>query len=93
MLESSQTFDQERLTAWLVSVKLSFNKRGSKVTGGWNTEKMIRMLNLGSDVTKSFEYLLATGNLHSKTGTDPQEPDPSACCSFKCSLLNKPWFP
>ncbi|XP_037533679.1 DNA-directed RNA polymerase I subunit RPA2 [Nematolebias whitei] len=61
-------FLKERLTAWLVSVKLSFNKRGSKVTGSWSTENMIRMLNLGSDVTKSFEYLLATGNLHSKTG-------------------------
>uniref|UniRef100_A0A669CJU9 DNA-directed RNA polymerase subunit beta n=1 Tax=Oreochromis niloticus TaxID=8128 RepID=A0A669CJU9_ORENI len=61
-------FLKERLTAWLVSVKLSFDKRGSKVTGGWSSEMMIKMLNMGTDLTRSFEYLLATGNLQSKTG-------------------------
>uniref|UniRef100_A0A3Q3GCL8 DNA-directed RNA polymerase subunit beta n=1 Tax=Kryptolebias marmoratus TaxID=37003 RepID=A0A3Q3GCL8_KRYMA len=61
-------FLKERLTAWLVSVKLSFDKRGSKLSGGWSTENVIKMLNTGSDMSKAFEYLLATGNLHSKTG-------------------------
>lgn len=56
-----------------MSVKLAFNKR-LKSSSGWSTEKMIKMLNLGSDVTKPFEYLLATGNLHSKTGTDSTSP-------------------
>lgn len=65
---TTQTFLQERLTAWLVSVKLSFDKRGSKVTGGWSSEMMIKMLNMGTDLTRPFEYLLATGNLQSKTG-------------------------
>uniref|UniRef100_A0A1A8I9F1 DNA-directed RNA polymerase subunit beta n=1 Tax=Nothobranchius kuhntae TaxID=321403 RepID=A0A1A8I9F1_NOTKU len=61
-------FLKERLTAWLVSVKLSFDKRGSKLSGAWTTESVMKMLNMGSDLTKPFEYLLATGNLHSKTG-------------------------
>ncbi|KAM4591755.1 DNA-directed RNA polymerase I subunit RPA2 [Odontesthes bonariensis] len=61
-------FLKERLTAWLVTVKLSLDKRGSKLTAGWSTENVIKMLDMGSDVTKPFEYLLATGNLHSKTG-------------------------
>lgn len=61
-------FLKERLTAWLVSVKLSFDKRGSKLTGGLSSENVMKMFNMGADVTKPFEYLLATGNLHSKTG-------------------------
>uniref|UniRef100_A0A3Q2Q067 DNA-directed RNA polymerase subunit beta n=1 Tax=Fundulus heteroclitus TaxID=8078 RepID=A0A3Q2Q067_FUNHE len=61
-------FLKEKLTTWLTSVKLSFDKRGSRLSGGWSPENVIKMLNMGSDLTKPFEYLLATGNLHSKTG-------------------------
>ncbi|XP_027863285.1 DNA-directed RNA polymerase I subunit RPA2 isoform X1 [Xiphophorus couchianus] len=61
-------FLKERLTAWLTSVKLSFDKRGSKLTGELSTENVMKLLTMGSDLTKPFEYLLATGNLHSKTG-------------------------
>ncbi len=56
------------MAAWLVSVKLSFDKRGSRLSGGWTAENLIKIFNTGTDVTKPFEYLLATGNLHSKTG-------------------------
>lgn len=51
------------------SVKLSFEKRGSRLKGGWTPENVIKIFNMGSDLTKPFEYLLATGNLASKTGT------------------------
>ncbi|XP_019951325.1 DNA-directed RNA polymerase I subunit RPA2 [Paralichthys olivaceus] len=61
-------FLKERVAAWLVSVKLAFDKRGSRLSGGWNAENMIKLFNMGGDVTKPFEYLLATGNLNSKTG-------------------------
>ncbi|CAN9500061.1 unnamed protein product [Ophioblennius macclurei] len=61
-------FLKERMTAWLVSVKLSIDKRGSKLVSGWGVDNMMRILNTGSDLTKAFEYLLATGNLNSKTG-------------------------
>uniref|UniRef100_A0A4W6D2E0 DNA-directed RNA polymerase n=1 Tax=Lates calcarifer TaxID=8187 RepID=A0A4W6D2E0_LATCA len=61
-------FLKERLAAWLVSVKLSFDKRGSRLSAGLSPENMMKIFNMGSDVTKSFEYLLATGNLNSKTG-------------------------
>lgn len=56
------------MTSWLVSVKLAFNKRASRLNGGWTPENMMKLFNLGTDVTRSFEYLLATGNVTSKTG-------------------------
>lgn len=59
---------QERMAAWLVSVKMSFDKRGNRLSGGWSAENMMKLFNMGTDLTKSFEYLLATGNLNSKTG-------------------------
>ncbi|XP_061894629.1 DNA-directed RNA polymerase I subunit RPA2 isoform X2 [Entelurus aequoreus] len=61
-------FLKERMLAWLVSVQLSFQKRASRMSGDWSADKVMKMLNLGTDLTKSFEYLLATGNLISKTG-------------------------
>ncbi|MEQ2297811.1 DNA-directed RNA polymerase I subunit RPA2 [Ameca splendens] len=67
-------FLKEKMTAWLSSVKLCFDKRGSKLSGGWSTENVMKMLNMGSDLTKPFEYLMATGSLHSKTGTDTRTP-------------------
>lgn len=62
------------MSAWLTSVKLAFDKRGAKLSG-WTTENVIKLLSMGSDLTKAFEYLLATGNLHSKTGTSTKERD------------------
>uniref|UniRef100_A0A667YXB8 DNA-directed RNA polymerase subunit beta n=1 Tax=Myripristis murdjan TaxID=586833 RepID=A0A667YXB8_9TELE len=61
-------FLKERLTAWLVSVKIAVDKRGSRLSGAVTAENMVKMFNLGTDLTKPFEYLLATGNLSSKTG-------------------------
>uniref|UniRef100_A0A671TSD6 DNA-directed RNA polymerase subunit beta n=1 Tax=Sparus aurata TaxID=8175 RepID=A0A671TSD6_SPAAU len=61
-------FLKERLAAWLASVKLSFDKRGSRISGGWSAENVIKIFNMGTDLTKPFEYLLATGNLNSRTG-------------------------
>lgn len=52
----------------MVSVKLSFDKRGSRLSGGWTAENVMKIFNMGTDLTKPFEYLLATGNLTSKTG-------------------------
>ncbi|KAG5831418.1 hypothetical protein ANANG_G00303520 [Anguilla anguilla] len=61
-------FLKERMTAWLVSVKLSMDKRAHRIQNPINAEGLTKMFNLGTDLTKPFEYLLATGNLHSKTG-------------------------
>lgn len=52
----------------MVSVKLAFDKKGSKLSV-LTAENLMKMFNLGTDVTKPFEYMLATGNLISKTGT------------------------
>uniref|UniRef100_A0A6Q2WY42 DNA-directed RNA polymerase subunit beta n=1 Tax=Esox lucius TaxID=8010 RepID=A0A6Q2WY42_ESOLU len=59
---------KERMSAWMVSVKLSLEKKAHRLTGGITSDNLVKMFNMGSDVTKAFEYLLATGNLNSKTG-------------------------
>lgn len=56
------------MAAWLVSVKLSFDKKGFRRSEEMNAENMMKMFNTGNDLTKPFEYLLATGNLNSKSG-------------------------
>lgn len=56
------------MAAWLVSVKLSLNKRGNRLRGGWTAENVMKIFSMGTDLTKPFEYLLATGNLNSRTG-------------------------
>uniref|UniRef100_A0A673I0H0 DNA-directed RNA polymerase subunit beta n=1 Tax=Sinocyclocheilus rhinocerous TaxID=307959 RepID=A0A673I0H0_9TELE len=54
-------------SCWFVSVKLSLDKRSQRV-GGLTSDSMTRLFNTGTDLTRAFEYLLATGNLQSKTG-------------------------
>ncbi|XP_036402565.1 DNA-directed RNA polymerase I subunit RPA2 [Megalops cyprinoides] len=61
-------FLKEKMAAWLVSVKLAIDKRANRLNSGVNADSLVKMFNLGTDLTKPFEYLLATGNLHSKTG-------------------------
>lgn len=56
------------MAAWMVSVKISMDKRANKLTGNVSSENLVKMFNMGTDLTKPFEYLLATGNLTSKTG-------------------------
>ncbi|KAI4812617.1 hypothetical protein KUCAC02_023987, partial [Chaenocephalus aceratus] len=54
-------FMKEKMSAWLLSVKLSFEKRGSRLSAVWTAENVIKIFNMGTDLTKPFEYLLATG--------------------------------
>ncbi|KAG5266530.1 hypothetical protein AALO_G00233170 [Alosa alosa] len=61
-------FLKERLAAWLVSVKLSMDKRAHRIPADLTSDILMKVFNMGTDLTKPFEYLLATGNLHSKTG-------------------------
>ncbi|XP_016417235.1 DNA-directed RNA polymerase I subunit RPA2 [Sinocyclocheilus rhinocerous] len=58
---------KEKMAGWFVSVKLSLDKRSQRV-GGLTSDSMTRLFNTGTDLTRAFEYLLATGNLQSKTG-------------------------
>ena len=59
---------QEKMTSWMVSVKLTMQKRAHRLTGIVSADHLAKCFNAGSDLTKPFEYLLATGNLTSKTG-------------------------
>lgn len=59
---------QERLENWLQSVKFVLEKRTEKADININADSLMKAFNMTTDVTKSFEYLLATGNLRSKTG-------------------------
>lgn len=56
------------MEAWLVSVKIGLDKKAQKTNMSINSENLMKILGLGMDLTKPFEYLLATGNLRSKTG-------------------------
>lgn len=59
---------QEKMESWLVSIKIALDKRSQKTNVSINTENLMKIFSLGTDLTKPFEYLLATGNLRSKTG-------------------------
>lgn len=59
------------MAAWLVSVKLAFEKKAARLNLAWSAENVMKIFNMGTDITKSFEYLLATGNLSSKSGMAP----------------------
>lgn len=58
------------MQAWMVSVKFAFDKRAPRLTSGIDSDGLLKMFNMGSDLTKPFEYLMATGNLVSKSGED-----------------------
>ncbi|XP_023678390.1 DNA-directed RNA polymerase I subunit RPA2 [Paramormyrops kingsleyae] len=61
-------FLKERMQAWMVSVKFAFDKRAHRLTSSINSDGLLKMFNMGTDLTKPFEYLMATGNLVSKSG-------------------------
>uniref|UniRef100_A0A673SPR3 DNA-directed RNA polymerase subunit beta n=1 Tax=Suricata suricatta TaxID=37032 RepID=A0A673SPR3_SURSU len=61
-------FLKEKMEAWLVSIKIALDKRAQKANVSINTENLMKIFNMGTDLTKPFEYLFATGNLRSKTG-------------------------
>uniref|UniRef100_A0A2K5D6W7 DNA-directed RNA polymerase subunit beta n=1 Tax=Aotus nancymaae TaxID=37293 RepID=A0A2K5D6W7_AOTNA len=61
-------FLKEKLEGWLVSIKIAFDKKSQKTNVSMNTDNLMRIFTMGLDLTKPFEYLLATGNLRSKTG-------------------------
>lgn len=60
------------MESWLVSIKIALDKKAQKTNVSINTENLMKIFNLGTDLTKPFEYLLATGNLRSKTGETEQ---------------------
>ncbi|XP_034283448.1 DNA-directed RNA polymerase I subunit RPA2 [Pantherophis guttatus] len=61
-------FLKEKMETWLHSVKLALDKKSQKSNITITSENMIKILGLGIDLTRVLEYLLATGNLRSKSG-------------------------
>ncbi|XP_025021432.1 DNA-directed RNA polymerase I subunit RPA2 isoform X2 [Python bivittatus] len=61
-------FLKEKMETWLQSVKLALDKKAQKSNITITPENMIKILGMGVDLTRMLEYLLATGNLRSKTG-------------------------
>lgn len=55
------------MTTWLITAKANTLKRGKK-GAVWTMENMNKIFQSTSPLSKAFEYLLATGNLSSKTG-------------------------
>uniref|UniRef100_A0A8C5M9Q9 DNA-directed RNA polymerase subunit beta n=1 Tax=Leptobrachium leishanense TaxID=445787 RepID=A0A8C5M9Q9_9ANUR len=61
-------FLKEKMESWLVSAKLNLDKKSQKSTVVLSSETIMKVFTSASDLTKPCEYLLATGNLNSKTG-------------------------
>ncbi|KAF7252713.1 DNA-directed RNA polymerase I subunit RPA2 [Varanus komodoensis] len=61
-------FLKEKMESWLQSIKIALDKKIQKSHITINSESMLKFLGMGTDLTRVFEYLLATGNLRSKTG-------------------------
>ncbi|XP_032072061.1 DNA-directed RNA polymerase I subunit RPA2 [Thamnophis elegans] len=61
-------FLKEKMETWLHSVKLALDKKVQRSNLTITSENMIKILGLGVDLTRMLEYLLATGNLRSKSG-------------------------
>ncbi|GCC30726.1 DNA-directed RNA polymerase I subunit RPA2 [Chiloscyllium punctatum] len=61
-------FLKEKMEFWLQSTKLALDKKTQKGTMQINSENLMKVFNLVADLSRPFEYLLATGNLRSKTG-------------------------
>lgn len=56
------------MEGWLVATKLTLDKRAQKPNLVLNTESIMKIFGRTTDLTQACEYLLATGNLRSKTG-------------------------
>ncbi|XP_006005108.2 DNA-directed RNA polymerase I subunit RPA2 [Latimeria chalumnae] len=61
-------FLKEKMENWLQSVKISLDKKAQKTNLTISTENLTKIFSMGADLTRPFEYLLATGNLRSKSG-------------------------
>nr|XP_060610452.1 DNA-directed RNA polymerase I subunit RPA2-like [Anolis sagrei ordinatus] len=61
-------FLKEKLEFWLQSIKITVDKKAQKSHMTFNSEGMMKILSMGVDLTRMLEYLLATGNLRSRTG-------------------------
>ncbi|XP_026539934.1 DNA-directed RNA polymerase I subunit RPA2 [Notechis scutatus] len=61
-------FLKEKMETWLHSVKLALDKKAQRSNVTITSENMIKILGMGIDLTRMLEYLLATGNLRSKSG-------------------------
>ncbi|XP_006499088.1 DNA-directed RNA polymerase I subunit RPA2 isoform X1 [Mus musculus] len=61
-------FLKEKMENWLVSIKIVLDKRAQKANVSINNENLMKIFSMGTELTRPFEYLLATGNLRSKTG-------------------------
>ncbi|XP_063774176.1 DNA-directed RNA polymerase I subunit RPA2 [Pseudophryne corroboree] len=61
-------FLKEKMESWLVATKLTLEKKGQRPNLFLDTEAIMKILGNTSDLTKPCEYLLATGNLRSKSG-------------------------
>ncbi|XP_072103195.1 DNA-directed RNA polymerase I subunit RPA2 [Mobula birostris] len=61
-------FLKEKMEFWLQSIKLALDKKSQKGAIQINSENLMKVFNLVADLSRPFEYLLATGNLRSKSG-------------------------
>ncbi|XP_040285570.1 DNA-directed RNA polymerase I subunit RPA2 [Bufo bufo] len=61
-------FLKEKMEVWLLGAKLTLEKKSQKSVLSLSTENMMRIFSSTTDITAPCEYMLATGNMRSKTG-------------------------
>jgi hypothetical protein len=59
------------MASWLISVMLNMKKK-RKVTEELSSGSMMKMFLKATEITRAFEYFLATGTLVSRSGTAVQ---------------------
>ncbi|XP_056423537.1 DNA-directed RNA polymerase I subunit RPA2 [Hyla sarda] len=61
-------FLKEKMESWLVYARLTLEKRAQKTVFILNEENIMKIFGHTGDITSACEYLLATGNLRSRSG-------------------------
>ncbi|KAG8542042.1 hypothetical protein GDO81_027617, partial [Engystomops pustulosus] len=61
-------FIKEKMEGWLLGVRINLEKKSQKTNVVLNADSIMKIFSITVDLTKQCEYLLATGNLASKTG-------------------------
>ncbi|KAG8550319.1 hypothetical protein GDO81_026649 [Engystomops pustulosus] len=61
-------FIKEKMEGWLLGVRINLEKKSQKTNVVLNADSIMKIFSFTADLTKQCEYLLATGNLASKTG-------------------------
>ncbi|KAG9484200.1 hypothetical protein GDO78_009880 [Eleutherodactylus coqui] len=79
-------FLKEKMENWLIGVKATLDKNPQRCEV-FSSENLVRLFNWTSDLTKACEYLLATGNLMTKSGLGMMQASGMAVVADKLNFV------